>query len=890
MDNLKRMFDPATIAVIGASEKEGSLGRILIDNLQACKERKIFTVNPNRKTVCHFDCYDSIGNIHDHIDLAIVVSPTPTVPGIVDACGRAGVDGMIIITDGFREAGEEGLRLEEEIVRIKKNYPMRILGPGCLGMSRPHANLCASRIRSIPEAGNIALLTQSSAFEKTLFDWGMHAHVSFSMLASLGSGIDIDFGDLIDYLGSDSRTRSIMIYMEDRIRDIKKFAGAARGFARYKPIVLLKPPSVPNELQEKQSHTDMLAGPEDIFDALLQRVGVVRVRETQDLYNTADVLYSRNLPSGPRLAIITNTTGAGLMAANRLRRSGGQLAALSEKTVAALNQFLPVSWNRSNPVDILRTADVKRYENTLQLCLDDPGVDGILVLFGLMDTINDEDLANALVSFVKDSSAKPVIASWLGREEVDRGRNVLLRSGIPTYNTPEEAVRTYLYMYNYKRNLRDLDETPSELSVNEAPSKNHLKSLIRRVLRENGSILTDEDSRNFLKNYGIPLIQTFTAPTVEAAVGHANAIGYPVVLKISSPDIIFRQDVGGVVRSITSDAELRMEYDNLIERVKERQPRATLSGVTIQKMIDVIDYELILGAKKDPDYGAVILFGMGGIGVEIFRDYALGLPPLNQALARRLMEDTQVYKMLQGYRGKKPADLHQLEEIIVSFSNLIVDFPEILVMDMNPLAVSDGKAIALDARIILDRQAGDQAIPYPHLVITPYPMRYVMRWHLRNGTEVILRPIKPEDEPLEHEMFTTLSEATLRQRFYYPIKNITHEMHARFCNIDYDREMAIVAEITEKGKKRIIGISSFVIEPDSRHCEFSVIVHDDYQGQGLAAKLVDIIIGIADEKGLEEFYGYIEPTNRKMVNLTAKLGMIQKEVSYDLIKMTLRLK
>ncbi|PKN84263.1 MAG: acetyl-CoA synthetase, partial [Deltaproteobacteria bacterium HGW-Deltaproteobacteria-1] len=411
-----------------------------------------------------------------------------------------------------------------------------------------------------------------------------------------------------------------------------------------------------------------------------------------------------------------------------------------------------------------------------------------------------------------------------------------------------------------------------------------------RVLRENGSILTDEDSRNFLKNYGIPLIQTFTAPNVETAVGHANAIGYPVVLKISSPDIIFRQDVGGVVRNITSDAELRMEYDSLIERVRERQPGATLSGVTVQKMIDVIDYELILGAKKDPDYGAVILFGMGGIGVEIFRDYALGLPPLNQALARRLMEDTQVYKMMQGYRGKKPADLHQLEEIIVSFSNLIVDFPEILVMDMNPLAVSDGKAVALDARIILDPKAGDQATPYPHLVITPYPMRYVMRWHLRNGTEVILRPIKPEDEPLEHEMFTTLSEATLRERFYYPIKNISHEMHARFCNIDYDREMAIVAETREKGKKRIIGISSFVIEPDSRRCEFSVIVHDAYQGQGLAAKLVDIIIGIADEKGLEEFYGYIEPTNRKMVNLTAKLGLIQKEVSYDLIKMTLRLK
>ena len=890
MDNLKRMFDPATIALIGASEKEGSLGRILIDNLQACKERKIFTVNPNQKTVCHFRCYDSIGDVPEHIDLAIVASPAATVPGIVDACGRAGVDGMIIITDGFREAGEEGRRLEEEIIRIKKNYPMRILGPGCLGLIRPHAGLCASRLRSVPETGNIALLTQSSAFEKTLFDWGMHAHVSFSMLASLGSGIDIDFGDLIDYLGNDSQTRSIMIYLEDRIGDIKKFASAARGFARYKPIILLKPPAVPDVHQEKQSHTDMLAGPEDVFDALLQRVGVVRVRETQDLYNAADVLYSRNLPRGPRLGIITNTTGAGLMAANRLVRSGGHLAILSDETVSALNPFLPPSWNRKNPVDIQRTADAKRYENTLRVCLGDPGIDGILVLFGLMDAAGDEELAQTLISFVKDISSKPVIASWLGREEVDRGRNILLKGGIPTYNTPEEAVRTYLHMYRYKRNLRDLDETPSELSVEEAPSKNHLKSLVRRASRENDFVLTDEDSRKFLTNYGIPLMHTFTALNVDTAVRHADAIGYPVVLKISSPDIIFRQDVGGVVPGITSDSELRREYDRLIERVKERKPDATIYGVTVQKMVDVIDYELILGAKKDPDYGAVILFGMGGIGVEVFRDYALGLPPLNQALARRLMEDTRVYKMLKGYRGKTPADLGQLEQIIVSFSHLIVDFPEIIAMDMNPLAIANGKAMALDARIILDRNFEHRDTPYPHLVITPYPIRYVTRWHLRNGTEVLLRPIKPEDEPLEHEMFTTLSQTTLRERFYSPIKTITHEMHARFCNIDYDREMAIVAEMKDKGKRRIIGISSFVIEPDSRKCEFSVLVHDDYQGQGLAAKLVDIIIGIADEKGLEEFYGYIEPQNRKMVNLTAKLGMIQKEVSYDLVKMTLILK
>jgi len=890
MDNLKRMFDPSTVAIIGASEKEGSPGRILIDNLQACKERKIFTVNPNQKTVCDFHCYESISDIPEHIDLAIVATPAATVPGIVDQCGRAGVDGLIIISDGFREAGEEGCRLEEEIIRIKKNYPMRILGPGCLGVIRPHENLCASNLKFIPEKGNIALLTQSSAFEKTLFGWGMNTHVHFSMLASLGSGIDIDFGDLIDYLGSDPHTRSIMIYMEDRIGDIKKFVSAARGFARYKPIVLLKPPPVPGASGEKQSHTDMLAGPEDVFDAVLQRAGVVRVREVQDLYDTADVLYSRRLPRGPRLAIVTNDTGAGLMAANRLVRSGGELAALSDETIGALNQFLPPSWSRKNPVDILRTADAGRYAKTLRICHKDPGVDGILVIFGRMDGESDEELARALVSFVKDASSKPVIVNWLGREDISRGRDILLEGGIPTFGTPEEAARTYLYMYAYDRTLQNLNETPSELPVDEAPSKNHLKSLIRRVQREGASVLTDEDARKFLTNYGIPLVPTLTAANVEEAMGHADKIGYPVVLKISSPDIIFRQDVGGVVRGITTPVELKREYDRLLDRVRERRPGAAISGVTVQKMVDVIDYELILGAKKDPDYGAAILFGMGGIGVEVFRDFAVGLPPLNQALARRLMEDTRVYQMLKGYRGKTPADLRQLEHILVSLSNLIVDFPEILAMDMNPLAVCDGKAVALDARIILDRSMHPSEMAYPHLVITPYPMRYVAPWRLRDGTEVILRPIKPEDEPLEHDMFTTLSEATLRERFYQSIKTITHEMHARFCNIDYDREMTIVAEIREDGRRRIIGMASFVIEPDSKRCEFSVLVHDDYQGRGLASKLIDVIIGIADEKGLEEFYGYIEPTNLKMVNLTAKLGMIQKKTSYDLLQMTLRLR
>jgi len=889
MDNLKRMFDPSTIAIIGASDREGALGKLIRANLLACRERRIFLVNPGRRAIGGETCYPSIADVPEHVDLALVATPAPTVPAIVEACGRAGVDGLIIISAGFREAGEEGRRLEEEILRIKKKYPLRILGPNCLGIIRPHAGLCAARLSGAPEAGQIAFLTQSNAFGKILFDWGVGAHISFSMLASLGSALDVDFGDLIDYLGTDPQTRSIMIYMEDDIGHLRKFLGAARGFARNKPIVLLRPPRTDADIPVKISHTDILAGSEDIFDAVLHRVGVVRVKETQDIYNTAHVLFSRKLPRGARLAIVTNADGAGSLAAHRLLKSGGALAELSPATRQGLAEALPPYGKIANPLDLLRGADVGLYERAIGLCLADENVDGLLVIFGPQGVAGDEETA-AAVAALAGNAAKPLLAVWLGMEKASRGRELLMKSGVPTYETPEEAARTYVYMYNYERNLQLLHETPDELSVNEAPPKNHLKSIIRRVLREGKTVLTEEDAKKFLANYGIPFVETRIARSPEEAVAFAREIGYPIVLKIASPDIIFRRDVGGVVTDIDSDEALRRAYERLLPRVGQFQPHAAIRGVAVQKMIEVIDYELILGAKKDKDYGAAILFGMGGIGVEVFRDFSIALPPLNQTLARLLMEETKVFAMLQGYRGKAPADMAQLEEIIVSFSNLIVDFPEIRAMDMSPVAVSNGRAQVLDVRIILDGETIDQGTPYPHLLITPYPTRYIFHRQLADGREVVLRPIRPEDEPLEHEMFTTLSEETLRERFYQTIKTITHEMHIRFCNIDYDREIVMVAEVKENGGRRLIAMGGLNIEADFRKCEFSILVHDDFQGQGLAYKLLDILIGIADEKGLEEFYGYIEPLNRKMVRLCEKLGMTAEKSPDDLTRVSLQLR
>jgi acetyltransferase len=889
MGDLMKMFNPGTIALIGASGKEGSVGAALLKNLLSSHTRTIFAVNKNCQSIHGLPCHAGIADVPEKVDLAVIATPAPAVPQIVEECGKAGVGGLVIISQGFREMGADRGKLEAEITEIRKRYGMRILGPNCLGFIRPNLGLNVSFLQGIPEGGKIAFITQSAAFGKTLLDWGMSAHIGFSMFVSLGSTLDVDFGEMIDFLGNDPHTRSIVIYMEDTLGDVKKFTSAARGFARNKPIIMLKPPHLASLAQQGLSHAGMLAGPDEVYDAVLRRVGVVSVKEAQDLFNLASVLCSKNHPKGPRLAIITNAGGVGTMATNRLIRSGGQLAEFSPETVKALDAVMPPYWKRENPVDVFRGANVERYEKVIRICMHAPETDGVLIIFTPQEAARSGELAEAILAVAKHEH-KHIITTWLGGNEVREGREILVRNGIPAYETAEDAVRTYLYMWNYERNLQLQYETPSELRVDEGPPKNHLKALIRKVCNEGSYVLNEEEARKFLVNYGIPTIKTHTTLDAGEAAAAADEFGYPVVLKVDSPDIMFRPDVGGIVTGISTEAELKDEYLKLLERVRKLSPQSAITGITVQKMIEMIDYELILGAKRDKDFGTVILFGMGGIGVQIFKDFSVGLPPLNQTLARRLMEETEVYKMLRGYRGKVPADLGQIEQILVSFSNLIVDFPEIQEMDVNPIAISNGKACALGARIILDRSCPIYSVPYPHLIISPYPTRLMVPWRLPDGTEVLLRPIRPEDEPLQHEMLSSLSDETLRARFYQTIRNIPHEMHVRMCNIDYDREMAIVAEVRQNEKKRFIGMVRLIIEPDFKKGEFAVIVHDDYQGRGLANKMLDMVIGVAQEKGLEEFYGYVQPSNKKMLKACSRLGMTGEMIPEGLIRMKLSLK
>ena len=890
MGDIKRMFDPKSIALIGASDKERSAGRIILENLLLSKERRIFPVNPQRKKLFNLvDCYPSISRVPGPVDLAIIATPAQTAPSLLEECGKAGVQGLIIVSAGFKETGAEGEELEGRVIELQKQYKMKLLGPNCLGFIRPYLDLNTTPLEATPVRGNVAFVSQSGAFGRALLQWGINVRMGFSMFVSLGSMIDVDFGEMIDFLGYDRYTRSIMIYMEESIGDVKKFMSAARGFARNKPIVVLRPPRLAEGRTSARTHTGRMAISDRVYDAALKRVGVVRVKDTADLFNIAGVLYSKRLPKGPRLTIITNAAGVGIMATHALLELGGRLARLSAENLAALRSIMPPYWKEGNPVDVLRDADEERYAKAIKICLDDPDVDGILVIFTPQDAARPDELASAVASIANDAW-KPIITSWMGGRDVQDGREIFLENNIPIYETPEEAVKTYLYMYNYERNLELLYETPADLPVDQEPPKNSLKALIKRAVAAERLLLTEEEAERILINYGIPVNKTYLVQHVEQAVGAAKMIGYPLVLKIASQDITYKSDVGGVVTGINSEADLRIEYENLITRVGQNCPGARIAGITIQKMMEKIDYEIILGAKKDEDFGAVILFGMGGTDVEIFSDFSVGLPPLNQTLGRRLMEETKVYRLLKGHRGKPAADLKQLEQIIVSFSNLIIDFPEILEVDVNPIALCNGKACALDAKIVIDRNCLNQNAPYPQLVLTPYPTRYITRWKLADGADVLLRPIKPEDEPLEHEMLMSLSEEAMRERFFQVIKHISHEMHIRFCNIDYDREMAIVTEMGQGEKRRIIGIGRLIAEPDGKKGEFAVVVHDDFHGKGLGHKLVDMMIGIAQDKGLDECYAFVQSDNRKMMSLCRKLGCDIEALPDNLSRVSLLLK
>ena len=890
--NLDKIFNPKSIAVIGASDEEGSVGYILMKNLtELGYQGKVYPVNIHKTEILGFKAYQTVDQLPETVDLAVIATPAKTVPDIVEQCGKAGIPGIIIISAGFKEVGPEGKALEDKILEIKKRYNLRIIGPNCLGIIRPSINLNATFTAKMPKPGNIAFISQSGALCAAILDWAVHENIGFSNFVSIGSMVDVDFGDLIDYFGTDPKTRSILMYIEG-ITDAREFMSAARHFARTKPIIVVKAGKFSESAHAVASHTGSLAGEDMVYDAAFKRAGIVRVEEIGDLFNAAEVLGMQPLPKGPNLAIITNAGGPGVMATDALISRGGKLAKLSPKTMETLNSILPHYWSRGNPIDILGDAKADRYTAVVEACLKDENVDGLLIIYTPQGVEDPAKIAKSIVKLCKGRGYcnKTILTSFMGHEEVEKANSIFNENSIPTYSTPEQAVKTYMYMYQYKRNLELLYETPEELPVDIVPPKRPLFVIMRNAALENREVLTEAEAKKLLEYYDIPVVKTSVAKTVDEAAVLASQIGYPVVLKILSPQIVHKTDAGGVVLDINSEAELRKAFDLIMQRAREYNPNAEIQGVTVQPMIKKQGYEVIIGAKTDMLFGPVILFGMGGIGVELFRDVAIGLPPLNQTLARRIMEETKVYQLLKGYRNVPPANIRLLEEIMVRFSQMLVDFPQLKEVDINPLFIDEKEAFALDARVVIDKKRVFAKLkPHEHLVISPYPKKYETLWKLRDGRTVILRPIKPEDEPLWLEMFRNFSEESIRYRFFEVIKDTPHEVRVRYCNIDYDREIGIVAELNEGGIRKILGVVRLVIEPDGKTGEVAIIVADPWQGLGLGTKMMDYMIEVCKDKGLETIYGVMLPDNYRAINLMKKMGFNIK-YEEDVVKATLNLK
>jgi acetyltransferase len=850
--------------VIGASNRIGAAGYRIFRNLIGSEYNGVvYPINPKYESIQGVESYKSVTELPKTPDLAVIVTPAKVVLDVVEECGKKGIKGILIISAGFKEIGDEGKKLEKKLENIRQKYGLRIVGPNCVGIIMPYLGMNSTFAGAMPEKGNIALFSQSGAICGSILDWAASAKVGFSSFVSVGSMLDVDFGDLIDYFGRDIHTRSIVLYVEN-ITHARKFMSAARSFARVKPIIVIKSGRFKEGAKAASSHTGAMAGEDYIYDAAFKRAGCVRVKKIGELFNCASILAKQPRPTGSNLAIVTNAGGPGVLATDAIVENGGKLAKLSDETIEELNKFLPQHWSKGNPMDIIGDSDEEAYRKTIEVALKDKNIDGIIVITVPQVMANPKNLAENIIDLSKKST-KPILTSFVGEESVQYARQLLNRNNVPTYSTPEEAVESYMHLYHYARNLELLYETPEERNVETTEqSKDKITEIIQNALDQDRTLLYENEAKQILELYGIQSTRPQLAKDENDAVKLAEKIGYPVVMKIHSPQITHKSDSGGVALNLDCKERVIDAYKTMMKTVKEKVPNAKIEGVTMQKMVKNTGGEFILGSKKDPVFGSIILFGLGGIFTELFKDRAIGFPPLNQVLAQRILEKTKAYQLLKGYRNIPPANMKAVEETMINFSQLIEDHPEIGELDINPLIPQNDDLIAVDARILIDKQPGDK----PHMIISKYPSHYIKKVTLKDGTEVTLRPIKPEDEPLWQEMFDSFSEETVRYRFFRVIKETPHEMRTRYCNIDYDREIGIVAEITQNGKRRLLGVTRIIADPGTNDkAEFALVVSDKWQRQGLGAEFIDYTIEIARRKGFNKIYGPVLKDNIPMIKL-----------------------
>jgi len=869
---LDRLFSPDAIAVFGASDRPGSVGNIVFRNLrQGGYAGRLYAINPRHHKVQGRKAWPDIAAIGKKVDLAVIATPAASVPEIVRQCGEAGVHAVVVLSAGFGEAGGDGDRLQAELVEHGRRYGMRIVGPNCLGVMRPDNGLNATFSHNIAAPGHMALVSQSGALCTAVLDWAQQRGIGFSAMVSLGDAADVDFGDVLSYLALDPHTHSILLYVEG-ISDARGFISGLRIAARLKPVVVVKAGRHPAGSQAAHSHTGALVGSDQVFHAALRRAGAVRAYTVKQLFAAAELLASRDTRvQGNRLAIVTNGGGPGVMASDRVAEQQLQLAGLSDQSLATLNALLPAHWSHGNPVDILGDADPARYSGAVQACLQDPGVDGVLVMLTPQAMTESLAAAEAVVAAAADSP-KPVLTCWMGGTQVARAHTLFTSRHIPHFDTPEASVEAFSYLASHHRNRQLLLQVPGPLGRRSEPDVEGARLIIEEVLAAGRHDLSLLETHAVLHAFGVPVVPCVAAADPGQALVAAENLGFPLAMKIDSPDISHKSDVAGVRLNVGSAAQVRQVFHELLEAARTRRPDARLSGVTLEPMYSRPNgRELLVGVVRDPVFGPAISVGAGGTMVEVIDDQSVSLPPLNRFIARQMIERTRAHRLLGEFRDKPAVDMAELENVLLRVSELVCELPHVLELDINPLIVDEQGVLAVDARMRVGYPPPG-ALPYAHMAIHPYPGQLMHREQLPDGSNLTIRPIRPEDARIEADFVRGLSPESKYFRFMRALQELTPEMLVRFTQIDYDLEMALIATVQQDGEESEVGVARYATNPDGFSCEFAIVISDQWHHRGLGLRLMKQLMSIARERGLQLMEGEVLANNHNMLALAASLG------------------
>jgi acetyltransferase len=876
---LSRFFTPKSVAIVGASERPDSVGyRLLLNMQEAGFSGGLYPVNNKRAEILGLPAYPDLNAVPEDVDLVVIATPAPTVPGIIRQCGDKGVASVIIITAGFGELGDEGKRLQQEVLAIAHRYGIRLIGPNCLGVIRPSGLLNATFGDGTVKDGSLALLSQSGAVCTAILDWAKAQDIGFSTVVSMGGAADIDFGEVLDYLATDSKTTGILMYIEG-IRDARRFLSGLKAAARLKPVIVIKSGRHEAGCKAAMSHTGAMVGGDSVFDAAIARAGVVRAYSITELFSAARVLANNYVVKQNRLAIITNAGGPGVMATDRAEDVGVALAELGPASIEALNAVLPAHWSHANPVDILGDATSERYQQALAVCLADENIDGVLVILTPQAMTNPTQVAECVIAGAAGST-KPVLASWTGGAKVQEGRERFANSNVAHFSTPEVAVDAFSLLTHYTQNQILLKQIPSPGPELAAPDASGARLIIERVLGEGRQVLTAQEAKAILAAFHIPVTQTIKVANGKDAMIAAETMGFPVVLKVNMAEFSHKSDIGGVRLNINSVQDVSRHFSEMEAAIKQKYPDITEVGMTVEPMFkSPSGRELMVGVVRDPVFGPAISVGLGGTMVEILQDSAVALPPLNAYMVEQMLAKTKAAKYIGAFRNLPPANKKALIDVLLNVSALVSELPEILELDINPLIVDEHGVMAVDARI--KAELVHQLSPYAHLAIHPYPHELAQTLQLAHGANITIRPIRPEDAALESDFVSRLSERTKYFRFRQALQELTSEMVVRFTQIDYDREMAFVAVSDDGDMPKELGVGRYMRNPDGQSAEFALVVADDCHCLGIGSRIMKILMQTAKDKGVVFFEAEVLVANAAMLGLVKKLGFSVETVLGD---------